>query len=212
MIAELDDDERGLLDEDMRFHVLHFSSNGGIIMPIPLELTYDDGSVEELMLPADLWRRDPHRCSTLLIRPGRLTQVRVDPHDEIADAVRDDNVFPPAIDSRRFRLRHGHDGTNPMREARTETARAVTHERMVEWAANGAAEPDAIVQLTLPMDGWGHPLAMQLPTVNDVDVLVRLISAGADHTFGTPDDLSAAVSHSGDVAPLRMAAERPVIE
>jgi len=212
LIAELDDDERALLDEDMRFHVLHFSSNGGIIMPIPLELTYDDGSVEELMLPADLWRRDPHHCSTLLIRPHRLQQIRLDPHDEIADAIRDDNLFPPSIDSRRFRLRHGYDGTNPMRDARNETARALTHERMVTWAERASAKPDSILESALPNDGWGRPLAMQLPTPNEVEVLVRLVTAGPDLEFGTPDDLSVVVSRSGDVAPLRMAAERPVIE
>ena len=212
LIAELDEDQRPLLDENMRFHVLHFASNGGIIMPIPLELTYDDGSVEELMLPADLWRRDPHACSTLLIRPQNLTGVTVDPHDEIADAVRDDNRFPPKIDSRRFSVRRDYDRSNPMRDANNESARQLTHERMLAWAAQGPIDGDVILTRTLPMDGWEQPIAMQLPASNEHDVLVRLVSAGWDRTFGTPDDLSAIVSPTGDVSPLRMAKERPVVE
>ena len=62
------------------------------------------------------------------------------------------------------------------------------------------------------MDGWEQPIAMQLPASNEHDVLVRLVSAGWDRTFGTPDDLSAIVSPTGDVSPLRMAKERPVVE
>jgi hypothetical protein len=212
LIAELDEDERAMLDEDMRFHVLHFSSNGGIVMPIPLELTYEDGSVEELLLPADLWRKDPHHCSTLLIRPQKLTRVVVDPHDEIADAIRDDNEFPPSIGQRRFRLRQDGERTNPMRDARHETARATTHERMHVWGERAATDGAVVLDIALPRDGWSRAIALQLPAEGEVDVLARLVSAGPDGAFGTPDDLSAVVHANGTVDPLRMAAERPTIE
>ena len=212
LIAELDDAERAMLDEDMRFHVLHFSSNGGIIMPIPLELTFEDGSVEELMLPADLWRKDPHHCSTLLIRPLKLTRVVVDPHDEIADAIRDDNEFPPKIGQRRFRLRQDGERTNPMQDARHETARATTHERMHAWGELAATEGAVVLDIELPRDGWSQAIAMQLPAEGEVDVLARLISAGPDGAFGTPDDLSAIVHANGTVDPLRTATERPTNE
>ncbi|MCH2135911.1 MAG: M1 family metallopeptidase [Phycisphaerales bacterium] len=209
LLAELEPEERALLDEDMRFHVLHFGSNGGIVMPIPIELTFDDGSVEELTLPADLWRRDQRQCTSLLIRPLDLVQVRVDPHDEIADAIRDDNRFPPEIDARRFRLRQDGDGSNPMREARHEQLRATTEQHMAKWAKDAAADRNAMLDLPPPQDGWSRTIALRLPTDDGPELLVTLVSAGPDGVFGTPDDLSAAVSPDGALAPLRRPDERP---
>ena len=135
----------------------------------------------------------------------------VDPHDEIADAIRDDNEFPPSIGQRRFRLRQDGDRTNPMREARHETARAKTRERMAAWAKL-AVEGDESFQRVEPVDGWDQPVAQQLPTSDEHDVLVRLISAGPDGAMGTPDDLSAVVNSDGTLSQLRTAAERPKVK
>ncbi|MCH2137914.1 MAG: M1 family metallopeptidase [Phycisphaerales bacterium] len=209
LLEELEPEQAALLDTDMRFHVLHFASNGGIVMPIPLELTFEDGSTEELMLPADIWRADPHRCSTLIMRPMQLASVRVDPHDEIADAVRDDNRFPPDIDQRRFRLRQSGEPTNPMRIARDEEARRCTADAVASWAAVVASDPSLLLDQPCPMDGWHATMALQLPTPDETTVLARLISAGPDGLFGTPDDLSATMHNDGAVSALRTADERP---
>jgi len=76
------------LKEDANYYVLSFSNKGGLVMPIILALTFEDGKTERLMIPAEIWRRNPHQVAKLLVFPKskRLAQVVVDPDWETADA------------------------------------------------------------------------------------------------------------------------------
>ena len=211
LLEEIEEEDEALLDTEDYFHILRFSSNGAQVMPIPLLIEYEDGSTEELTLPADLWRSDHRNTSTMLIRPLAITRVTLDPHDEIADVDRSDNTYPPLVDSSRFRLRPGRGGTNPMRVARNESARDRTQERARDWArevAQGSGIPGSSPES--PEDGWDNPmLLIMLPGSEDPsDPIARIMSNGPDGAAGTLDDLSADVSADGSLAPLRTAEER----
>ena len=208
LMAELDEDERALLNTQSRFHVLRFRSNGGLIMPLPIKITYEDDTVEELVLPADLWRSDPRSTSKLLIRDKAIASVTLDPHDELADVDRSDNTYPPTISDGRFRLSGDRYRSNPMRDAANEAARTRTHEAMALWASS--LEPKNVqeaVATPMPQDGWNAPVALVI--IDNEDVFVRLSSAGPDGVHGTPDDLSATVDRAGVVGSLRTAEEQP---
>lgn len=123
LLAEIDADDELLLDTQARFHIIHFTTNGGLVMPMPILVTYEDGSTEELTLPADIWRADQRTTSKLLIRPQAIDHVLLDPHDELADVDRSDNRFPREIGGGRFGLRSDWGGSNPMRDANNEAAR-----------------------------------------------------------------------------------------
>ena len=210
LLLEIDERDHPLLDTDEYFHVLSFSSNNAQIMPLPLEIEYDDGEIEEIRLPADLWRSDHRSTSTMLIRPKAIVRVTLDPHDEIADVDRSDNTYPPRVDSSRFRLHAEHPRSNPMREARDEEGRKATEAAAAEWAksisqgsgipGSGDASPD---------DGWGQPmLLIMLPNSSNTDApIARIISVGPDQVAGTLDDLSSEVSADGSMSPMRTAEE-----
>ena len=209
LLEEIEEKDHDLLDTKDYFHVLRFSSNGGQIMPLPLLIEYDDGETEELMLPADLWRSDHRTTSTMLIRPKAIARVTLDPNDEIADVDRSDNVYPPRLDSSRFRLRPERRGTNPMRQAQDEEARARTEEIASAWAkrvADGELAPDK----QDPLDGWGRPmLLIMLPSDQEVGApMARIVSDGPDQAPGTLDDLSADVYPDGTIDVMRSAEER----
>ncbi|MCR9077678.1 MAG: aminopeptidase [Hyphomonadaceae bacterium] len=82
--------------EDAEYYALEFSNVGGLVMPIILGLEFVDGSTERMYIPAEIWRRNPHKVSKLLVfEKGReLKQIIVDPNWETADADLENNYYP----------------------------------------------------------------------------------------------------------------------
>jgi predicted secreted protein len=83
--------------EDKNYYVLEFSNKGGLVMPIILGLTYEDGSEEIKTLPAEIWRRSPHAVKKLLVLDKKLAKVTVDPKWQTADADISNNHYPRQI-------------------------------------------------------------------------------------------------------------------
>ncbi|WP_133408457.1 M1 family metallopeptidase [Parashewanella tropica] len=102
-LKELEPWERKTLEralkEDKNYYVLEFSNIGGLVMPILLELTYADGSVEEQYVPAEIWRRTPKQVRKLIVtdKNKQLVSVSVDPHWETADVDMENNHYPRRI-------------------------------------------------------------------------------------------------------------------
>ncbi len=87
------------VEEDREYYVLEFSNIGGLVMPIILGIEYADGVQERLYIPAEIWRRNPHRVSKLLTyeKGTEITQIIVDPAWETADADLENNYYPRRI-------------------------------------------------------------------------------------------------------------------
>jgi predicted secreted protein len=99
----LDRWERAAFDravkEDANYYVLNFSNKGGLVMPIILGLTFNNGKTEKMMIPAEIWRRNAKEVAKLLVFPKgkELVQVVVDPDWETADADIENNHYPRRI-------------------------------------------------------------------------------------------------------------------
>ncbi|CAM4367805.1 M1 family metallopeptidase [Pseudoalteromonas ostreae] len=95
--------ERKVLDravaEDKNYYVLEFSNLGGLVMPILLELSYEDGTKEDRMIPAEIWRRNHKHVQKLIITDKNkpLVSVTVDPRWETADVDVENNNYPRRI-------------------------------------------------------------------------------------------------------------------
>ena len=87
------------LEEDKNYYVMEFSNLGGLVMPILLELTYEDGTKEERYIPAEIWRRNHKNVQKLIITDKNkpLTSVTVDPGWETADVNVENNHYPRRI-------------------------------------------------------------------------------------------------------------------
>ncbi|GHF00712.1 M1 family metallopeptidase [Thalassotalea profundi] len=87
------------IEEDKNYYVLDFSNKGGLVMPIILELTFADGSVENQYIPAEIWRRTPKQVSKLIItdKDKEIVSVTVDPRWETADVDVHNNHYPRKI-------------------------------------------------------------------------------------------------------------------
>jgi hypothetical protein len=85
--------------EDQNYYVLEFSNKGGLVMPIILELTFADGSIENQYIPAEIWRRTPKAVNKMIIteKDKELVSVTVDPRWETADVDVNNNHYPRQI-------------------------------------------------------------------------------------------------------------------
>jgi hypothetical protein len=104
----LTSEERALFDRiqerDPFVHFISFENVGGLVMPIPLRLTYADGSTEDMMLPAEVWRYDAERFTKLFVTDKEIVSVEIDVNNEIADADESNNAFPQQVSKSRFEL------------------------------------------------------------------------------------------------------------
>ncbi|WP_299945478.1 M1 family metallopeptidase [uncultured Microbulbifer sp.] len=102
----LEDWEKDLLKVESNVYVLDFSNIGGLVMPLFLRLEYEDGSVEDLRIPAEIWARNAKKTSKLLVRDKskRLKQVILDPYWETADVNVENNFYPRRIIKSRLEL------------------------------------------------------------------------------------------------------------
>jgi len=105
---DLNEQERALFDRmlerDPFIHTVSFENVGGLVMPIPLTLTYADGTTEDVQLPAEIWRYDAEKTDKLFISDKEVVSVEIDVHHEIADADPHNNAFPQKVRPSRFEL------------------------------------------------------------------------------------------------------------
>lgn len=87
------------LKEDKNYYVFNFSNLGGLVMPILLELTFEDGQTQQLTLPAEIWRRSPDSVSKLIVtdKDQVLVSAVVDRRQETADVDIENNYYPRQI-------------------------------------------------------------------------------------------------------------------
>ena len=122
-MEKLTDTQKATLAHLPNAYVVDFENFGGLVMPLILELTFEDGSSEMRRIPAEIWRRNNKKISKLMITEKPLFRVEVDPRQETADASQANNVFPRPIEPMPIKLtpgspRRGSDGKkNPMQKA-----------------------------------------------------------------------------------------------
>ena len=92
------------LAENKYIYFVDFANKGGLVTPLPLVLIYEDGSEEEMMIPAEIWRRDASNVTKLMILDKRLSSLILDRHHELPDTDRTDNAYPQEVSRSRLEL------------------------------------------------------------------------------------------------------------
>ncbi|MCA9085169.1 MAG: aminopeptidase [Planctomycetaceae bacterium] len=110
-------EERRLLGLKTHFYIIDLENIGGLVMPIILQATHDDGSTREIRLPAEIWTRDSKKTSRLVMSQKPIVSVKLDPRLETADTDTGNNVFPPVISKSRFQLYRESKTKNEMQKA-----------------------------------------------------------------------------------------------
>ena len=126
LVGKLEEDEKELLALGSNFYVIDVQNEGGLPMPVILQLHFEDGSVDELRVPAEIWRSNGTAVSKLIRTQKTLARVVMDPHLETADIDLADNRFPREVMPERVEIKNrDRDRPNPMREAQEPASKPV---------------------------------------------------------------------------------------
>jgi hypothetical protein len=114
-IAKTSKEDLELLKSGKQFYQLNFSNIGGLVMPLILEITYEDNTKEVIRIPAEIWRQYEDKVSKVLILDKEVKQFRLDPFLETADTDLDNNSWPKQVQPTRYELfQQKRTGENPM--------------------------------------------------------------------------------------------------
>lgn len=108
-------EREALLSKD-NYYYIRFTNHGGLVMPIILEVTFEDGETDILQYPAEIWRRSPKSITKLIVTDKIITSIELDPFRETADADRSNNYFPPRIEPTRLEVFKRERGKNLMQK------------------------------------------------------------------------------------------------
>ncbi|WP_438988471.1 M1 family metallopeptidase [Polaribacter sp.] len=76
------------------FYEITYNKPGGLVMPIIVEFTYDDGTKQKKMYPAEIWRYNDKQVTKAVHSDKQITKIVVDPELETADVDTSNNSFP----------------------------------------------------------------------------------------------------------------------
>ncbi len=100
-LQDLDERDRSAFDRALAsnpyIYFVDFENLGGLVMPIPLTLTYEDGTTRDELVPAEIWRRNNVSVSKVFVEPKRVVQIDMDARHEIADSDHSNNSFPARV-------------------------------------------------------------------------------------------------------------------
>ena len=104
----LDDWEKQVLartiEDEPYVYFIDIENKGGLVSPLPMNITYEDGSSRQLNLPAEIWRRNAENITHVLLENKTIAKVSIDDRHQTADADFSNNAFPPSITLSRMAL------------------------------------------------------------------------------------------------------------
>jgi hypothetical protein len=124
-LAKLSKEDLQLLNANKQFYELTFSNLGGLVMPLIIEVTFADNSVEIIRIPAEIWRQYEDKVTKVFIFDKEVISFRLDPNLETADTDFSNNSWPKRVEPTRYELfkQKQMNGENQMqREKRVQEA------------------------------------------------------------------------------------------
>ncbi len=122
------------LRENPYIYFMDFSNIGGLVSPLPLKFTYEDGSVKEQVIPAEIWRMNNEKVTKFFVEPKKVVSVELDARHQIADADPANNAFPQKVTPSRLELFRANQAA-----ARNQMADALVELKAKEAPASPAA-------------------------------------------------------------------------
>ena len=108
-----------------QFYELQFSNKGGLVMPLIIEWTYQDGTKEVERIPAQVWRKNENHLTKVFMKEKEVASIKLDPNRETADIDESNNSWPKITTESKFQafkakqqlLRSIPQTNNPMQKA-----------------------------------------------------------------------------------------------
>ncbi|MBG6110302.1 hypothetical protein H4V97_002538 [Flavobacterium sp. CG_23.5] len=87
-------EEKANLKTPKYFYEVEFNKPGGMLMPIIVEITYDDDTKETFKYPAQIWRKSNDTAKKVYATQKAIKKIQVDPKLETADIDVTNNTWP----------------------------------------------------------------------------------------------------------------------
>jgi hypothetical protein len=87
-------EERATLNNPKYFYEVEFNKPGGLLMPIIVQITYEDGTVDNYKYPAQIWRQNNEAAKKVYATSKAIKQILIDPKLETADIDVTNNSWP----------------------------------------------------------------------------------------------------------------------
>ena len=115
-LAKISKEDLQLLNANKQFYELTFSNVGGLVMPLIIEVTFADNTVEIIRIPAEIWRQYEDKVTKVFIFDKEVISFRLDPNLETADTDFSNNSWPKRVEPTRYDLfkQKQMNGENPM--------------------------------------------------------------------------------------------------
>jgi hypothetical protein len=95
-------DEKASLKNPKYFYEVEFNKPGGMPMPIIVQITYEDGTVDNYKYPAQIWRQNNETAKKVYAANKAIKQIQIDPKLETADIDVNNNSWPKAEAKSKF--------------------------------------------------------------------------------------------------------------
>ncbi|MGL2993759.1 M1 family metallopeptidase [Flavobacterium sp. TSSA_36] len=95
-------EEKSNLNSPKYFYEVEFNKPGGLIMPILVELTYEDGTTENFKYPAQIWRKNNDTARKVYATAKAIKKIQIDPKLETADIDITNNSWPKIEEKSKF--------------------------------------------------------------------------------------------------------------
>ncbi len=115
------DKEKEKLFGGKNYYQLYFSNKGGLVMPVIIEWTFEDGTKEVERIPVEIWRLNEEKFTKVFVKDKVVTGIVIDPYKETADIDESNNNWPVKELPSRFQVFKKNkmkEQPNPMQKAK----------------------------------------------------------------------------------------------
>ena len=112
------------LSDNLNFYEINLRNVGGLVMPVIIQMTYDDGTQEIVNIPAEIWRKNNEQVTKIITTPKQVIAFQLDPYSQTADTDLSNNFFPRQPNATRFELFQQQQAaaTNPLRDSQAQSS------------------------------------------------------------------------------------------
>ena len=96
--------EKEIYNANLNYYEIKFSNVGGLVMPIILQLNYEDGTNFIIKMPAEIWKMNRKQITKIVATKKKVSSFTLDPKLETADIDLLNNHWPRKMIQSRFEL------------------------------------------------------------------------------------------------------------
>ena len=89
---------------NVHLYEISFLNKGGLVMPIIVEFTFEDGTKEVNKISAQIWRHNENKVTKVYLTNKKVVSIKLDPMRETADIDETNNSWPNLAEPSKFSL------------------------------------------------------------------------------------------------------------